>query len=275
MERRLARLVGTGRGDEPSVAADSARRRFARAADCVRERRQPAARPIASAPAEIALRAALGASSGRIVRQVLTESVVLAGLGGAAELVLAFWSVRLLQFVTEQIAPGAPAPRLDGRVLAFSFPADRRDRPRLRHPAGAARAQTRSQRHAEERRQERHRRRPSARAVDARGRRGRAHRGAARGGRPDDAQPGQHRHVRHRFRAARACWRSTCRCLRRPTRAARSGWRSGINLRARIEAVPGVETAGEGMAIPFSGGGFGENFPCPVRLARTTSRSGE
>ena len=36
-------------------------------------------------------------------------------------------------------------------------------------------------------------------------------------------------------------------------------------LRARVAAVPGVEHAGEGMAIPFSGGGFGEYFFLPGR----------
>ena len=70
---------------------------------------------------EIAVRAALGATGGRIVRQVLTESIVLAALGGAAGLAVAFWSLGLLQFFIEQVAPGAPAPTLDGRVLAFSL----------------------------------------------------------------------------------------------------------------------------------------------------------
>ena len=51
VERRHAQPAGTGRGHEPSVAADSARRRLARAADRLRERRQPAARAIAAATA--------------------------------------------------------------------------------------------------------------------------------------------------------------------------------------------------------------------------------
>jgi putative ABC transport system permease protein len=46
--------------------------------------------------AEMAVRAAIGAGRGALVRQVLTESVVLALVGGAASLVVAFWCGRLL-----------------------------------------------------------------------------------------------------------------------------------------------------------------------------------
>jgi predicted permease len=57
---------------------------------------------------EMALRAALGADRRRLLRQMLTESILLAGLGGVLGLLVAFWCVRLLRFL------GPDLPRLDG-----------------------------------------------------------------------------------------------------------------------------------------------------------------
>jgi len=70
---------------------------------------------------EIALRMALGANGRRIVRQVMTESLALAAIGGAAGTVLSVWGIHLLRRLTFDILPGAMAPQLDGRVLAFSL----------------------------------------------------------------------------------------------------------------------------------------------------------
>lgn len=70
---------------------------------------------------EIALRAALGARAGRIVRQLLTESVVLALLGGAGGLLFAFWGVRGLRALDLGEIPRLGELAVDARVLAFTL----------------------------------------------------------------------------------------------------------------------------------------------------------
>ena len=70
---------------------------------------------------EIALRAAMGASRARIIRQLLTESVLLAGLGGAFGLLLAQWGTdALIQTVPENI-PRITNIQLDAPVLLFTL----------------------------------------------------------------------------------------------------------------------------------------------------------
>jgi putative ABC transport system permease protein len=70
---------------------------------------------------EIALRAALGASRTRILRQLLTESLVLALAGGAAGLLLARAGVRALVALGPPGLPRLESVALDGRVLAFAL----------------------------------------------------------------------------------------------------------------------------------------------------------
>ena len=70
---------------------------------------------------EIAVRLALGVSRSRLLRQLLTESLLLAALGCAAGLVFAYSGIQFLQRF--QIATDLPlviAPRLDARVLGYS-----------------------------------------------------------------------------------------------------------------------------------------------------------
>ncbi len=68
---------------------------------------------------EVAVRAALGASKGRLITQFLTESLVLAGLGAAAGLLLAQPALGYLETLIPETM-GQMTLSLDGRVLAFS-----------------------------------------------------------------------------------------------------------------------------------------------------------
>jgi ABC-type antimicrobial peptide transport system permease subunit len=70
---------------------------------------------------EIAVRAALGAGRGRIVRQLLTESLVLAMAGGLLGLLLAVWSVRALRSVVPDMFPLLQHMSVDLPVLAFTL----------------------------------------------------------------------------------------------------------------------------------------------------------
>jgi len=70
---------------------------------------------------EIALRAALGAGRGRVIRQLLTESVVLAGAGGLLGLALAFAMVRLLGVLAPATLPRGDEIAIDGGVLLFTL----------------------------------------------------------------------------------------------------------------------------------------------------------
>src|SRR5256714_12306858 len=70
---------------------------------------------------EIALRSALGASRARIIRQLLTESVLLAGIGGLLGLLIAKWGTDALIAAVPQNIPRVSTIQLDGAVLAFTL----------------------------------------------------------------------------------------------------------------------------------------------------------
>lgn len=70
---------------------------------------------------EMAIRSALGASRTRVVRQLLTESVLLSLAGGALGLVMAVWWSDLLVALGKQNIPRALQVGLDWRVLGFTF----------------------------------------------------------------------------------------------------------------------------------------------------------
>jgi predicted permease len=70
---------------------------------------------------EIALRAAMGASRVRIIRQLLTESVLLSGLGGIFGLILAQWGTEALIKTVPQNIPRIANIQLDASVLVFTL----------------------------------------------------------------------------------------------------------------------------------------------------------
>jgi putative ABC transport system permease protein len=70
---------------------------------------------------EIALRCVLGATRGRIVRQLLTESVLLSLLGGAAGLILGWWGMRWLLALRPMSLAVMETVSFDFRVLAYAF----------------------------------------------------------------------------------------------------------------------------------------------------------
>jgi predicted permease len=70
---------------------------------------------------EIAIRAALGASRGRIIRQLLTESLLLSLCGGALGVILCFWSVKWIHVLGTKSIPRLADVGIDGRVLLFTL----------------------------------------------------------------------------------------------------------------------------------------------------------
>jgi ABC-type antimicrobial peptide transport system permease subunit len=72
---------------------------------------------------EIAVRSVLGAGRGRLARQLLTESLVTAALGGLFGILLGYGGIHALRALGPEKLPRLQALVLDGRVLAFTMAA--------------------------------------------------------------------------------------------------------------------------------------------------------
>jgi len=70
---------------------------------------------------ELAIRTVLGAGRGRLARQLLTENVLVALVGGALGVMLAHWLVRVLLALNPRTMPRAGAIGIDARVLLFAI----------------------------------------------------------------------------------------------------------------------------------------------------------
>ncbi len=70
---------------------------------------------------EFAVRVALGAQQSRLIRQVLTESVALALVGGGLGIVLSYWGAKAAVAAIPNMLPRAENIGIDGRVLLFSL----------------------------------------------------------------------------------------------------------------------------------------------------------
>jgi putative ABC transport system permease protein len=68
---------------------------------------------------EMAIRAAIGAGRGHLLRQALTENLLLAGLGGALGILVAYWAIRGLTAFGPADVPRLAQARVDGPMLGF------------------------------------------------------------------------------------------------------------------------------------------------------------
>lgn len=75
----------------------------------------------ASRQKEIAIRSALGSRRWRLVRQMLTESMLLSLVGGTCGLLIAYWGIDLLVALSPPDLPRVNEVTIDGRVLGFTF----------------------------------------------------------------------------------------------------------------------------------------------------------
>src|SRR5262249_2644476 len=69
------------------------------------------------------IRGALGAGRGRIARQILSESFLIAVAGGVAGVLFAFWSIGVIRGLSPSTLPRVDEMRVDGRAMVFALAA--------------------------------------------------------------------------------------------------------------------------------------------------------
>ena len=211
---------------------------------------------------ELSVRAAIGASGGRLIRQILTENLILAALGGGIGIIVASFGV---DFLSRFAAPAMPmdfAPHLDLRVLMFSLA--------ITVATGAVVGILPALR---------------ARRLDLSAAMNTGSKGVSSGGRQRSqsllivaevaltvlllASAGLLLRSLARTAAADPGF-DPARVLAFDVSLPDASYQSpdkrlefARELVTRLRALPGVEAAGTGMAIPFAGGGFGEFFSRP------------
>ena len=123
---------------------------------------------------EIAIRAAMGASRTRVLRQMLTESILLSAIGGIAGLILSIWLTDLLMSMLPEGAPRLEHIGIDYRVLAFALGVSGAYRHSFRHRSRPPSLEARRHQRVERRRTQRRRTSPDKRAQPAVDRRSRS-----------------------------------------------------------------------------------------------------
>jgi predicted permease len=211
---------------------------------------------------ELSVRAAIGASGGRLIRQILTENLILAALGGGIGIVVASFGVDILRRLAASAMPVDFAPHLDLRVLIFSLA--------ITVVTGAVVGILPALR---------------ARRLDLSAAMNTGSKGVSSGGRQRSqsllivaevaltvlllASAGLLLRSLARTAAADPGF-DPARVLAFDVSLPDASYQSGDKrlefareLVARLRALPGVEAVGTGMAIPFAGGGYGEFFSRP------------